>query len=77
MHPYIVPPMDGTLGALSGILTRAEARATDCNIKSEALLTFRLFPELSPSPVRSSWPATLRPVRRRASGMVRPSSRHL
>ena len=48
MHPYIIPPMDRTLGALSKILTKAEAHCTARNIKPEALLTFRLFPDMFP-----------------------------
>ena len=48
MHPYIIPPMDRTLGALSKILTKAEAHCTARNIKPEALLGFRLFPDMFP-----------------------------
>ena len=48
MLPYIVPPMDRTLGALSKILAKAEAHCTARNIKPEALLTFRLFPDMFP-----------------------------
>lgn len=48
MHPMIVPPMDRTLGALSNILTKAEAHCVAKNIKPEALLNFRLFPDMLP-----------------------------
>jgi hypothetical protein len=48
MHEHIVPPMDRTLGALSKILTKAEAHCTARNIKPEALLGFRLYPDMFP-----------------------------
>jgi uncharacterized protein len=48
MHPYVVPPMDRTLGALSNILDKAEAHCAAKNIKPEALLTFRLYPDMFP-----------------------------
>ena len=48
MHPHIVPPMDRTLGALSKILAKAEAHCTARNIKPEALLGFRLYPDMFP-----------------------------
>ena len=48
MHAHIIPPMDRTLGALSKILAKAEAHCTARNIKPEALLTFRLFPDMFP-----------------------------
>jgi hypothetical protein len=48
MHDHIVPPMDRTLGALSKILAKAEAHCTARNIKPEALLAFRLFPDMFP-----------------------------
>lgn len=48
MYPHIIPPMDRTLGALSGILTKADAHVTAKGIKPEALLTFRLFPDMFP-----------------------------
>ena len=48
MHALIVPPMDRTLGALSNILTKADAHCAAKNIKPEALLTFRLFPDMLP-----------------------------
>ena len=48
MHAITVPPMDRTLGALSNILTRAEAHCAAKNIKPEALLNFRLFPDMLP-----------------------------
>lgn len=48
MHAMIVPPMDRTLGALANILTKAEAHCTAKNIKPEAILNFRLFPDMLP-----------------------------
>ncbi|MES2143129.1 MAG: DUF1993 domain-containing protein [Pseudomonadota bacterium] len=48
MHAHIVPPMDRTLGALSAILAKAEAHCAAENIQPEALLTFRLFPDMYP-----------------------------
>ncbi|NJS39317.1 MAG: DUF1993 domain-containing protein [Rhodobacteraceae bacterium] len=48
MHDHIVPPMDRTLAALSAILTKAEAHCTAKGIPPEALLTFRLFPDMFP-----------------------------
>ncbi len=48
MYPYIIPPMDRTLGALSGILAKADAHCAAKTIKPEALLTFRLFPDMLP-----------------------------
>jgi uncharacterized protein len=46
MYAHIIPPMDRTLGALSAILTKAEAHCAAQNIKPEVLLTFRLFPDM-------------------------------
>ena len=48
MHAHIIPPMDRTLGALSKILAKAEAHCTARTIKPEALLAFRLFPDMFP-----------------------------
>jgi uncharacterized protein len=48
MYAQTIPPMDRTLGALSAILTKAEAHCAERNIKPEALLTFRLFPDMFP-----------------------------
>lgn len=48
MHAMIVPPMDRTLGSLATILTKAEAHCAAKNIKPEALLNFRLFPDMLP-----------------------------
>ncbi|MCX7286711.1 MAG: DUF1993 domain-containing protein [Rhodobacterales bacterium] len=48
MHAHIVPPLDRTLAALSGILAKAEAHCEATGIKPEALLTFRLFPDMFP-----------------------------
>ena len=46
MHDSILPPIDRALNALSGILAKAEAHVADRNIKPEALLAFRLFPDM-------------------------------
>lgn len=46
MYAQIIPPMDRTLGALSAILTKAEAHCAAHKIAPEALLTFRLFPDM-------------------------------
>ena len=48
MHAHIVPPLDRSLAALSNILTKAEAHCEAKGIKPEALLTFRLFPDMFP-----------------------------
>ncbi len=48
MHAHIVPPMDRTLAALAGLLAKAEAHCEAKGIKPEALLTFRLFPDMFP-----------------------------
>jgi uncharacterized protein len=48
MHAMTVLPMDRTLGALANILTKAEAHCAAKNIKPEALLNFRLFPDMLP-----------------------------
>ncbi len=48
MHAHIVPPMDRSLAALAAILTKAEAHCSARSIKPEALLTFRLFPDMLP-----------------------------
>jgi uncharacterized protein len=46
VYDLIIPPMDRTLGALSAILTKAEAHCEALNIKPEALLAFRLYPDM-------------------------------
>jgi len=48
MHAHIVTPLDRTLAALSGILTKAEAHCEAKGIKPEALLNFRLYPDMFP-----------------------------
>jgi uncharacterized protein len=48
MHAMTVLPMDRALGALSGILTKAEAHCEAKKIKPEAILNFRLFPDMLP-----------------------------
>lgn len=48
MYALIVPPMDRTLGALSNVLAKAEAHCAAKTIKPEALLNFRLFPDMLP-----------------------------
>jgi uncharacterized protein len=48
MHAYVVPPMDRTLAALSVILAKAHAHCAAKGINPEALLTYRLFPDMFP-----------------------------
>ncbi len=48
MHSLIVPAMDRSLGALSDVLTKAEAHCAAKDIKPETLLNFRLFPDMLP-----------------------------
>jgi uncharacterized protein len=48
MHAHIVPPLDRTLAALSNILTKAEVHCEAKGIKPEALLSFRLYPDMLP-----------------------------
>ncbi len=46
MYSSIVPPFDHSLGALSNILSKAEAHVSDKSLKAPVLLTFRLFPDM-------------------------------
>lgn len=46
MYKQSVLPMTHTLGALAKILTKAEAHCEAKGIKPQALLTFRLFPDM-------------------------------
>ena len=48
MHAHIVPPLDRTLAALSAVLTKAEAHCEARKIDPQALLAFRLFPDMFP-----------------------------
>ena len=48
MHHRSVAVYDRFLGALSKILTKAEAHCEAKSIKPEAMLTFRLFPDMFP-----------------------------
>lgn len=48
MHSRSVAVYDRFLAALSGLLTKAEAHCTARGIKPEAMLTFRLFPDMMP-----------------------------
>jgi hypothetical protein len=48
IHDITIPPLDRTLGALGGILGKAEAHCRDRGIDPEALLTFRLYPDMFP-----------------------------
>ena len=48
MHAQIVPPLDRTLAALSSILAKAEAHCEARKIDPQALLSFRLFPDMFP-----------------------------
>ncbi|MGL4311589.1 MAG: DUF1993 domain-containing protein [Paracoccaceae bacterium] len=46
MQNMILPPLDRALSALSGLLEKAENHIQTRNIKPEALLSFRLFPDM-------------------------------
>jgi hypothetical protein len=48
IHDLTIPPLDRTLGALGGILAKAEAHCSDRGIDPQALLSFRLFPDMFP-----------------------------
>lgn len=48
MHAMTVAPLDRTLGALAAILTKAEAHCAAAKIAPEAMLNFRLFPDMLP-----------------------------
>ncbi len=48
MYAQIIPPMDRTLAAMSAILAKAEAHCVADNIQPDALLAFRLFPDMFP-----------------------------
>lgn len=48
MHHRSVAVYDRFLGALSKILTKAEAHCIAKSIKPEAMLTFRLYPDMFP-----------------------------
>ena len=48
MHALSVLTLDRALGALSGLLTKAEAHCEARKIKPEALIQFRLFPDMLP-----------------------------
>lgn len=45
-HTTIIPPFDRSLGALAGVLAKAEAHCTDHKIDPKILLGFRLFPNM-------------------------------
>jgi hypothetical protein len=48
LYDYTIPPIARTLGALSGILTKAEAHCAARNIDPSVLLSARLFPDMFP-----------------------------
>jgi hypothetical protein len=48
IHVLTVPPLTRTLGALGGILAKAEAHCEARKIDPQALLAFRLFPDMFP-----------------------------
>lgn len=48
MYAQIIPPMERSLVALSAVLAKAEAHCAGKNIKPEALLAFRLYPDMLP-----------------------------
>lgn len=48
MYTQSVLPMTRSLGALANILAKAETHCTEKGIKPEAILNFRLFPDMLP-----------------------------
>jgi uncharacterized protein len=48
IHDITIPPLTRTLGALGGILAKAEAHCEAKKIDPQALLVFRLFPDMFP-----------------------------
>src|SRR5436305_14716817 len=48
LYEATVPPLLQILGALSGLLTRAEAHCAAKSIKPEVLLSARLYPDMLP-----------------------------
>src|SRR4051794_32086797 len=48
LYESTVPPLLQILGALSGLLTKAEAHCAAKNIKPEVLLSARLYPDMLP-----------------------------
>ena len=46
MYAQIIPPLDHFLGALSNILSKAEAHVSQRSIKAPAILNDRLFPDM-------------------------------
>ena len=48
MYSKFMPAMDKSLGALAHLLTKAENHCTAHNIDEQALLGFRLFPDMFP-----------------------------
>src|SRR3954467_4130982 len=48
LYEATVPPLLQVLGALSGLLTKAEAHCAAKNIKPEVLVSARLYPDMLP-----------------------------
>lgn len=48
LHDFAVPPMDRALAGLAGCLAKAEAHCAERGIAPEALLAFRLYPDMFP-----------------------------
>ncbi len=48
IHDITIPPLTRTLGALASILTKAEAHCTAKGIDPQAMLAFRLYPDMFP-----------------------------
>jgi uncharacterized protein len=46
IHDILIPPATRTLGALSGILTKADAHCAARKIDPAVLLTYRLYPDM-------------------------------
>ncbi len=48
IHDITIPPLTRTLGGLATILGKAEAHCSQRGIDPQALLGFRLFPDMFP-----------------------------
>ncbi len=48
MHAFVVPPLTRSLGALSNVLTKAEAHFDATKVDPSVLIGYRLFPDMLP-----------------------------
>jgi hypothetical protein len=69
MYSASIPVFKQILNSLLPLLEKAEAHVADKKIDPQALLQYRLFPDMLPSPARSRSPATSPKVRRRVSAV--------